>query len=85
MSFPFETRDNTSRIPDMLDNDPEDFSWIKSWASIGESFAAGIGADNVLSGPGDVACSRYDGAAAQLINAAIGGGHRKYNSSRVRE
>lgn len=37
-----------------------DFTWIKHYVAIGDSYAAGIGAGNALSGSGDADCSRYD-------------------------
>ena len=42
--------------------DPTDLSWVKDFAALGHSYAAGIGAGNVLNGDGDAACSRYDSA-----------------------
>ncbi len=52
--------------------DPTDPSWIENYAAIGDSYAAGIGAGDVLSGNGDVACSRYDGAYPVLLNNSFG-------------
>lgn len=77
MSVPIEAR-NTLEVARALSQDPEDYSWIKNWAAIGDSFTAGIGAGNLLSGADDVKCSRYDRAAAELINQALGPGQRKY-------
>ena len=75
--FPFQARDNP-RIPSNTARDPEDFSWIKTWAAVGDSFAAGIGAGDVLNGPNDVKCSQYSGASSELINIALGPGTRNY-------
>lgn len=49
-------------------NDPDDLSFIKKWAAIGDSYAAGIGAGNVV----DKSCSRYDGSYANLVNVQLG-------------
>jgi GDSL-like Lipase/Acylhydrolase family len=44
--------------------DPYDHSWVKRWASIGDSYAAGLGAGARV----DYGCSRYDGGYANLMN-----------------
>lgn len=49
-------------------SDPDDLSFIKKWAAIGDSYAAGIGAGNVV----DKSCSRYDGSYANLLNVQLG-------------
>lgn len=49
---------------------PFDHSYIKSWASLGDSFAAGIGAGTRLTGLGDWYCSRYDSSYPSVINAS---------------
>lgn len=49
-------------------NDPEDLSFIKKWAAIGDSYAAGIGAGNVV----DRGCSRYDSSYPNLVNVQLG-------------
>ena len=46
------------------DNNPDDQSWIKKWAAVGDSYAAGIGAGERIS----YWCSRYDLAYPNLIN-----------------
>ncbi|KAF2756150.1 SGNH hydrolase [Pseudovirgaria hyperparasitica] len=48
--------------------DPADLSWIKSWASAGDSYSAGIGAGKKYGGWGDYFCSRYDQSFPVLIN-----------------
>ena len=48
-------------------SDPDDLSFIKKWAAIGDSYAAGIGAGNVV----DKGCSRYDGSYANLVNVQL--------------
>ncbi len=59
-TFPFQTVGQSS--------DPDDLSFIKKWAAIGDSYAAGIGAGNVV----DKSCSRYDGSYANLVNVQLG-------------
>ena len=49
-------------------SDPDDLSFINKWAAIGDSYAAGIGAGNVV----DKSCSRYDGSYANLVNLQLG-------------
>ncbi|KAF2761889.1 SGNH hydrolase [Pseudovirgaria hyperparasitica] len=41
-------------------------SWIKKWAAVGDSYAAGIGAGNRI----DYSCSRYDSSYANLLNSS---------------
>lgn len=48
-----------------------DFTWIKHYVAVGDSYAAGIGAGNALNGPGDKDCSRYDQAYPVLLNSAL--------------
>ncbi|KAI9798476.1 MAG: hypothetical protein M1833_004742 [Piccolia ochrophora] len=48
-----------SRAPN---DDPDDLSWIRSYAAVGDSYSSGLGAGNVLKGKDDEKCSRYDGA-----------------------
>ena len=53
--------------------DPADFSWIKRWAAIGDSFTAGIGSGNLYTQEkGDWQCSRYDHAYPAIVNNALG-------------
>lgn len=53
--------------------DPADFSWIKRWAAIGDSFTAGIGSGNLYTKErADWECSRYDHTYPVLTNAALG-------------
>ena len=53
--------------------DPADFSWIKRWAAIGDSFTAGIGSGNLYTQEkSDWQCSRYDHAYPAIINNALG-------------
>lgn len=51
--------------------DPLDFSWIKKWAAIGDSYAAGIGAGKSL---GAGSCSRYDASYPSYLNGENGFG-----------
>ncbi len=53
-----------------IPSSPFDHSYIKSWASLGDSFAAGIGAGTRLTGWGDWYCSRYDSSYPSVINAS---------------
>lgn len=64
--------------PRCINDDPTDPGWIKDYAAIGDSYSAGIGAGNVLTGPGDSECSRYDGAYSEIVNEILGPGQRKY-------
>ncbi|KAK3935761.1 SGNH hydrolase-type esterase domain-containing protein [Diplogelasinospora grovesii] len=53
--------------------DPTDFSWIRNWAAIGDSYTAGIGSGNLFSTlSGDVSCSRYDWSYANILNSYFG-------------
>lgn len=56
------------RHPRRDNADLEDQSWIKSWAAVGDSYAAGIGAGTRLSGIGDYFCSRYNQSYPYLMN-----------------
>lgn len=62
------------------DDDPSDFSWVKRWAAVGDSYTAGIGAGSLLGtsywddpDKTNWYCSRYDGAWPILVNDALGG------------
>ena len=48
--------------------DPNDLSFIKKWAAIGDSYAAGIGAGNRVA----YSCSRYDSSYPNLLNVQLG-------------
>ncbi|KAL8902721.1 MAG: hypothetical protein Q9207_004433 [Kuettlingeria erythrocarpa] len=50
-------------------NNPNDQSWIKTWAAVGDSYAAGIGAGERLGGLGDYFCSRTNESYPNLINS----------------
>ena len=53
------------------DKDPADLSWVKDFAAIGDSYAAGIGAGTVLNGnEGDEKCSRYDAAHSVIMHTS---------------
>ena len=53
--------------------DPGDFSWIKKWAAIGDSFTAGIGSGSIYSQrKEDLACSRYGHSYPVLVDRALG-------------
>lgn len=52
---------------------PLDFSWIKKWAAVGDSFTAGIGSGNTYSSKkDDIACSRYDYSYPAIMNQFFG-------------
>jgi lysophospholipase L1-like esterase len=52
---------------------PLDFSWIKKWAAVGDSFTAGIGSGNTYSSKkDDIACSRYDYSYPSIMNQFFG-------------
>lgn len=48
-----------------------DYSWIKRYAALGDSFAAGIGVGDRLSGGDAKACSRYEGGYPNKIQAEV--------------
>lgn len=53
--------------------DAEDFSWVKNWAAVGDSFTAGIGSGNVYSSrSADRSCSRYDYSYPSIMNQYFG-------------
>ena len=72
------TRTNTSTLFAELDTrdptkDVTDFSWIKNWAAIGDSFTAGIGSgDLVTDNADDKSCSRYDYSYPTIMNRIFG-------------
>ncbi|KAF4996992.1 hypothetical protein FGRMN_4132 [Fusarium graminum] len=39
---------SSSELPKRADADPSDFSWVKRWAAIGDSYTAGIGAGKAM-------------------------------------
>lgn len=58
------------------DGSPTDFSWIKKWAAVGDSFTAGIGSGNplgnIFSDAASWTCSRYDRSYVSVLNRAFG-------------
>ncbi|KAI9802810.1 MAG: hypothetical protein M1833_001409 [Piccolia ochrophora] len=50
----------------------QDFRWIQHWASLGDSYAAAIGAGGNTKGADSYYCSRYDGGYASLMEQAFG-------------
>ena len=52
-----------------------DFSYIKKFAAIGDSYSSGVGAGSVLKGKNDEKCSRYDESYPSRLNedARMGG------------
>ncbi|CAK7197527.1 hypothetical protein SEUCBS139899_000175 [Sporothrix eucalyptigena] len=68
------TSANEAAVLSRRDVNPSDFSWIKRWAAIGDSFTAGIGSGNqmgTLLTP-DWYCSRYSYSYAKILNYAFG-------------
>ncbi|KAL8664084.1 MAG: hypothetical protein Q9202_003376 [Teloschistes flavicans] len=61
-AFALESRDEPSS--------PFDHSNIKTYAALGDSFAAGIGAGTRLTGWGDWYCSRYDSSYPSVVNSS---------------
>ncbi|KAL8759101.1 MAG: hypothetical protein Q9184_003726 [Pyrenodesmia sp. 2 TL-2023] len=47
---------------------PSYFAWINTWAAIGDSFAAGIGAGSTPKEADEVQCSRYGDAYPAILN-----------------
>jgi lysophospholipase L1-like esterase len=59
-------------IPRDLTN-PEDFSWIKKFAAVGDSFTAGIGSGDLYSdNDNSYECSRYSYTYPVIINHFLG-------------
>ncbi|PWY71579.1 SGNH hydrolase [Aspergillus sclerotioniger CBS 115572] len=53
--------------------EPQDFTWIRNWAAIGDSYTAGIGSGDLWSErQEDYKCSRYDLSYPVLLKHAIG-------------
>ena len=59
-------------------SNPLDQGWVKDFAALGDSYAAGIGAGQVLTGDGDGACSRYDSAYAVVMQRHGFGGQPNF-------
>ena len=74
------TLPDAPRLLALRDNsqDPLDPGWVKDFTAIGDSYAAGIGAGNVLNGNGDSSCSRYDAAYSLIVNNMGFGGKPKF-------
>lgn len=52
----------------------DDWSWVKNFAAVGDSFTAGIGAGTLWdTSDSSVACSRYDGSYPAIMNRIMGG------------
>ena len=67
--------------PRFTNDNPADFGNIKTFAALGDSYAAGIGSGVVLTGDGDAKCSRYDGAYPVILNNAAFGGEPTFTFS----
>ena len=57
---------------------PIDPKWVQNFAAIGDSYAAGIGAGNVLNGDGYGKCSRYDESYPRMMQYMGYGGDPKF-------
>lgn len=54
-------------------SDPTDYSWIKKWAAVGDSFTAGIGSGDLYSDTDNsYECSRYDYTYPVIMNNVFG-------------
>ena len=78
-SSPLQSQRTKKRSIGKRDDDPSDFSWVKKWAAVGDSYSAGIGAGKPLGNPilddpenTNWYCSRYDTAWPVLVNEALG-------------
>jgi len=59
--------------------DPTDFSWVKKFAAVGDSFTAGIGSGNLYSDQKDDRdCSRYDYTYPVIISKFLGPSLEKF-------
>lgn len=67
-------RDDAAAILLGRSQSPNDFSWIKKWAAIGDSFTAGIGSGQQLGDwmTDDWKCSRYSYSWPMIVNHALG-------------
>lgn len=63
---PYATPSGTKTKRDNASEDPNDQSWITSWAAIGDSYSAGIGCGWRFDG--DSACARYNFSWPNIIN-----------------
>lgn len=72
--------EHSSPLVSRADSDPTDFSWVKRWAAIGDSFTAGIGSGKQLGSlvttdpesRRNWRCSRYSYAWPQIVNHGLG-------------
>jgi lysophospholipase L1-like esterase len=55
----------------------DDFSWVKNFAIVGDSYTAGIGAGSLI----DYDCSRYDGSYAVMMSKQFAGLKNVYNKA----
>lgn len=76
-----KANESVELIPNIFarDEDPTDFSWVKRWAAVGDSFTAGIGSGSPLGNPikdspdnNNWYCSRYDTSYPMIVNDALG-------------
>jgi hypothetical protein len=55
----------------------DDFTWVKTFAIVGDSYTAGIGAGSLI----DYDCSRYDGSYAVMMSKFFAGLRNVYNKA----
>ncbi|KAI4591931.1 hypothetical protein KJ359_012062 [Pestalotiopsis sp. 9143b] len=78
-SFPLIPKQHKKRSIGKRDDDPSDYSWIKRWAAVGDSYTAGIGSGTLLGTSywddpekTNWYCSRYDTSWPVIVNDALG-------------
>ncbi|CAO2647109.1 Nn.00g080310.m01.CDS01 [Neocucurbitaria sp. VM-36] len=72
---------STLDIHSRADADPSDLSYVKNWAALGDSYAAGIGAGNPLGNllhHEDWSCSRWDQAYPSLMHRSDGFSNKSF-------
>ncbi|KAJ3467994.1 hypothetical protein MRS44_005558 [Fusarium solani] len=65
---PFGSMSMNSLFQRDEDFEPEDLSFIKKIAAVGDSYSAGIGAGSLLLGINEIRCRRYDHSYPYLVN-----------------
>lgn len=78
-SRPLDMTPQLGRLGRRATSDPADFSWVKRWAAIGDSFTSGVGSGKLYSQEaGDYKCARYDHSYAALVNNYLGPSVQKF-------
>jgi lysophospholipase L1-like esterase len=61
------------------DSDPSDYSWIRKWSAVGDSFTAGIGSGDLYSdNDNSWECSRYSYTYPVIMNHFFGSSVEKF-------